>query len=152
MRRTLAPLFMALAMTSAACDLIGVPEPPLHACTEIGCESAVAFNLDADLVNGVEYRLDACVEDDCATETIEVPEGQGVVGQRVGRFDLGTDADRVLFLLPEADYSGPHEVSLRVTAADGSVAVELIATTEFDRQQPNGPDCPPVCWFAEINA
>ena len=154
MLRICAPILTAVALTASACDVIRPPiDPPIQACTEIGCESAVAFHLGVDLVNGVEYLLEACVDDDCSSETVTVPDGPGgVVGTRVGRFDVATDADRVNFLIPDGDYSGAHDVFLRVTAADGSLTAEIEALTVFEQSRPNGPGCPPVCWFAEVFA
>lgn len=151
-RHRLLALIAGLVIGLAGCDLLGLPtpQPPIRACTEIGCESAVAFHLDLDLETGVEYRLEACVDADCAAETVEVPAAAGF-GHRTVTFDVSTEEDRVLFLLPDGDFPGQHRVSLRVTGSDGS-ASDVQALVEFERNQPNGPGCPPVCWFAEIFA
>jgi hypothetical protein len=140
----LAVFIASLGIGLAGCELLGLP----IACTEIGCESAVSFHLDIDLQTGIEYRLEACVDESCATESLNVPAGSSL-GHRAGQFDVSTEDDRVLFLLPEGEFPGEHRVSLRVSGPDG-VLTDHQALVEFQRNQPNGPGCPPVCWFAEV--
>lgn len=149
-----AAVLATAALVLTACGLVPEPDRPPQACTGIGCESAVAFNLSVDLEPGVEYRVEACLDDRCATETIAVPDADdepGATGRRVGQIDLSTADDRILLVLPEDDYGGEHRASLRVvTTADDELNVAAEEVTAFERQQPNGPGCPPVCWFAEV--
>jgi hypothetical protein len=69
----------------------------------------------------------------------------------VGSFIIDAETDRVTLRLPEGDYSGMHAVSLTLGGADVE-PVEIEAETDFERGQPNGPDCPPICWRAIIRA
>lgn len=154
LRRALA-VGVASMTLAVGCSLPGGAEPPGGvACTMIGCESAVAFQLSADLENGVRYRVQACLEGLCEAETVEVPVGGaegGAVARRVGSIDLGTETNRILLILPEGEFGGARRVSLRVVDERGDVLVDAEAVAELERQQPNGPNCPPVCWFAELD-
>jgi hypothetical protein len=47
------------------------------------------------------------------------------------------------------DYGGAHEVSLTLAGTDG-LTVDVDATAEFERGQPNGPGCEPICWQATV--
>lgn len=122
------------------------------ACTQIGCESAITFLVPHDLVAEESYEVEACVGVRCSTETLEVPApAHGpYVGVDAGDITLMIDTDRVLLRLPEQDWSGTHEVSLVVRDASGTILTDAETETDFERQQPNGPDCPPTCWFAEV--
>lgn len=122
-------------------------------CTQAGCESQVIFHLTADLRNGVAYDVEACLDDDCSTATIEVPVVGGdepFTGLEEGGILLLTDSDEIHLTLPEGDYGGAHRVSLDVRTSDGDVVVTVDEQTDFERYRPNGPLCEPVCWLAEV--
>jgi hypothetical protein len=150
MRRSRWPA-IGLLLILAACLAPPVPEapegPPL-ACTLIGCESQLEFELSGDLVRGESYEIEACVDGDCTTETVQLPDSGFVMG---GAFTLDADRDTVALRLLGADYNGTHTVSLSVTGDGGPVA-EVETETDFERSQPNGPGCEPVCWHATVRA
>lgn len=123
-------------------------------CTDIGCGSQVVFWTDADLQATVAYDVEACVDDVCESATLEVPEdrvAEGVVPSiEVGALGLETDRDVVYFGLPDGNWSGSHQFSLVIRDAAGTIVADITQTGRFERMQPNGPDCPPVCWMADI--
>ncbi len=133
---------MSLAL--AGCGLL----PPI-ACTDAGCESGVRFTLDDDLVTGTEYRVVACVDDQCVEGTLEVgPDSDGTDGPL--SLVVGADSDTVFYRLDERQVSGTHAVSLTVRTADGELLAGWEGTAEFVRMQPNGPNCEPTCWLADV--
>ena len=120
-------------------------------CTAVGCDSGVEFRLDADLVAETEYRIAVCVDDRCAERSMEVPPPADgpFTGTSSGPIRLDVDRNVVFYSLEDTDLSGRHRVSLTVQGPLGELhSWEGIA--EFDRSQPNGPMCEPVCWFARI--
>lgn len=139
---------LAVGFMIAACDALDVPPFPPVECTLIGCDSQVVFEIPGDLEAGRTYDVEACVDQRCETVTVEIqPQGVGLAGS----FLVDAATDRVTLSLPEGDYSGIHAVALTLTGADVE-PIEFEADTEFERGQPNGPDCPPVCWRAIIRA
>lgn len=121
-------------------------------CDGMGCSSQVSFRLSADLRAGAAYMVEACADEHCRSETLTVPD-DGTVGIGSEGLWLDTDSDEItLELPPGADWEGTHAVSLRVVAKDGEVAADMTGDVDFERLQPNGPDCPPVCWLAKAAA
>jgi hypothetical protein len=118
----------------------------------------VTFSLGYDLEAGEPYLVEACVDDFCRTETLEVPEARdsaALASVEVGDLGLQTDMDIVYLALPdedEGDWSGTHSTSLTVREAESRVVAEHEGEAHFERLQPNGPNCPPVCWTAEVHA
>ena len=123
------------------------PTEHLGACTLIGCESQVIIEIDYDLRPGREYSVEACVGGECERALIRVPRGNGVA--TIGNLVVSPVDDVVTLLLHGDDYSGSHAVSLLVeSSVQGSILVE--EEVEFERTQPNGPGCEPVCWIATV--
>ena len=141
-------MLLILAACLAPPVPVDPPEGPPIACTLIGCESQMEFELSADLLRGEAYDIEACVDGDCTSETVQIPDSGFVIG---GAFTLDADRDTVTIRLIGEDYSGSHTVSLSVTGEVGPVA-EVEVDTEFERSQPNGPGCEPVCWHATVRA
>lgn len=125
--------------------------PPI-ASTAAGCESGVRFTLDQDLVAETEYRVTACVDDRCAERTLEVPppDDGPFTGVTDGPIGLFVDTDSIFYSLDQLELSGKHRVTLTVQGADGELLAEWGGTPEFERTQPNGPNCEPTCWLAEV--
>ncbi|MGH8946071.1 MAG: hypothetical protein ACRDVL_07980 [Acidimicrobiia bacterium] len=120
--------------------------PPV-ACTEIGCESTVEFELSDALRQDRSYEIEACADTFCRSVDIST----GFTGGRVQ--ELEVRPDRILLILPDADYAGRHHVSLVLRDAEsGEVLAQIDQDVGFERRQPNGPNCPPVCWFAQVAA
>ncbi|MGH8936044.1 MAG: hypothetical protein ACRDXD_07240 [Acidimicrobiia bacterium] len=143
-----------LLVTSAAVLLTScrgpLPENTLPmACTQIGCESTVEFELPDSIREDRSYEIEACADTFCRSETVDIP--RGFTGRQLG--ELSVELERILLILPEADYAGRHRVSLVVRDAEsGEVLAQAEHDVEFERRQPNGPNCPPVCWFARVAA
>ena len=118
------------------------------ACRLIGCENRIEFQLSGDLQRGETYRIETCVDEACASATISIPDSGFVLA---GPFTIDADGNTVTVRLLGSDYSGAHSVSLHVNGPSGPVA-EVETEVEFDRLQPNGPGCEPVCWHATVRA
>ena len=145
----LVPLFLLSAVVMGTSGCSGD-----EGCTVIGCDSQVVFWTDADLQATVAYEGEACVDDVCESATLQVPEDRvadGVVPSiEVGSLGLETDRDVVYFGLPDRDWSGAHQFSVVISDAAGAILADMSQPGRFERMQPNGPDCPPVCWMADI--
>ncbi|MGH2401859.1 MAG: hypothetical protein ACRDE6_04045 [Candidatus Limnocylindria bacterium] len=144
---------IATVLLLVACDALGVPplgEPRI--CTQVGCESGVHFKLDVDLVAEVAYEVSACVDDICDEGILEVPPPADgpFTGTSDGALTIATDTDSISYSLGDLDASGRHRVSITVRSESGDVIAEFDGEAEFERTQPNGPGCEPVCWLAEI--
>lgn len=151
MRRTGFLASLGFGLILAACVAPPVPDGPFIACTLIGCESQVAFEVGTDIVSGETYEVEACIDGECESATVVVPPAQGAaMGAGVsGSLMLDPQQDLVTLRLPGADYSGTHSVSLTMAGPDGQLT-EMAADTEFERSQPNGQGCEPVCWQAIV--
>ena len=140
-------IFLMVIVTS--CDALDVP-PAGHdgGCTLIGCDSQVLFELDADLVAGAVYEVETCIDRACERAEIQMP-APGVGS--AGALTIDPFADSVAVLLPEGDYAGMHTVALTIS---GTLLgrIEIETEIQFERTQPNGPNCPPVCWQAIVKA
>ena len=123
------------------------------ACTLIGCESQVVFEVGGvtDIMSGATYEVEACIDGACESATVDIPPAQGqAMGAGVGgELMLDPAQDVVVLRLSAGDYSGMHTVSLALTGPDGQ-RVEVESDTEFERAQPNGPGCEPICWQATV--
>ena len=53
-------------------------------------------------------------------------------------------------MLHGGDYRGTPLVFLIVRDSTGANLAEAEEEADFERQQPNGPGCPPGCWFARV--
>ena len=125
------------------------------ACTLIGCESQVVFELGdiTDIRSGATYEVEACVDGTCESTSVEVPPAQGgAMGAGMnGSLLVDPQQDLVSVRLGPGDYSGLHTVSLTLVAPNGQL-IEIESDTEFERSQPNGPGCEPICWQAIVRA
>jgi hypothetical protein len=147
MRRSVATI-LTICFMIAACDALNVPPFAPVECTLIGCDSLVVFEIPADLEASRTYDVEVCIDQRCESAAVEVPpRGVGLVGS----FMVDAATDVLTMSLPEGDYSGVHAVSLTLNGADLE-PVQIEVETEFERGQPNGPGCPPICWRAIIRA
>ena len=126
-----------------------------HACTEIGCTSGVTFELGAqsalfELDQPVQVR--ACIESDCTVDTVTATTGgSGFFSSTQGHFELDLMNDRLIYRTQNAQIGeGPKTVSLELTREGTAVLDEARANVIFDRLQPNGPGCEPVCWNTTV--
>ena len=147
--RTVTVTLALLALLMGGCLAPPVPDDPAASreCTLIGCESQITFNLPVDLEPGQRYELEACVDGDCNSATLTLSDrGFGTSGP----FVIPAAGNAVNVLLLGDDYSGLHQVSLTVIGPGGQVARIADEAVEFERVQPNGPGCEPVCWQATV--
>jgi hypothetical protein len=101
-------------------------------CTLEGCDTAVAVTHNQRLESGT-YDAEVCVGETCTTRQYEV-----------------TDATRpidVQVSFGDAQFSSVEVVTVTVKDQAGSVVVAGEEEVHFERSQPNGWRCPPVCWF-----
>jgi hypothetical protein len=120
------------------------------ACTEIGCTSAVVFNVSEDLVAGETYEVEACAADVCRSARLSVPRGDDVVSVTADGLELFPERDQVRLDLPNDDDGRTRTVMLTITDESGDRIVDATAEADFEQQRPNGPDCPPVCWVGQV--
>jgi len=151
-RPFVAIVLMALGLTASGCNWVDDAPDDGPICTLIGCESHVRFELTAlDLEPGSTYDVEVCLDDRCESATVDIPgldAGPGAAGGD-GSIILDPTGDTIVLVLPDGDYGGRHAASLRLVGPDGE-NVELDGPIEFERLQPNGPDCAPVCWQAVV--
>lgn len=121
-------------------------------CTLIGCESGVNFDLTDPLEPGQEFHASACVGDICREASGTVPErgcttesDLAVCGPQSG----GTD---VHLSLPSGTYDETYDVRFELISGSGETLAEADVSVDFQRSQPNGPNCGPVCWGASVPA
>lgn len=144
--RVLRPALVLVMLVASACA------GPFAAgsCTEIGCDSAVVFDLSYDVVAGGTYDVEACAAELCRSDTIRVPAGDDVVSVRGDGLELLPRHDQVRLVLPGGDDGHTRTVSLTITDGSDARIVETTAEADFEEQRPNGPNCPPVCWVARV--
>lgn len=141
---------VVLALSLAGCGLVPGPGDEVG-CTLIGCDSQVVFELDdGELVPGRAYELEACLDDRCETTTVELPaHGTAIAG--ADGLTASAEEDVVALILPDGDFPGVHTAQLRIRDAGGDGTLfEAAVEVELERTQPNGPNCPPVCWQAVV--
>jgi hypothetical protein len=105
-------------------------------CTLAGCDTAVLVTHNQRLDTGT-YNAEVCVGDTCATRQYEVT-------------DPDSPRREVQVSFGDAQFSGNETVTLTVTDQAGSVVLTAEDEVQFERSQPNGWRCPPVCWFGEM--
>ena len=146
---------VAFAVLLVSCEALlpitPSPNGDAVACTLIGCDSQVIFELDTDIESGITYDVTACVDGACEEARVEVPpvnDGAVPAGQ-TDNIVISPDDDVVAYVLHGNDFSGSHIVSLSLDAP-GLPSVRVEESVEFERSQPNGPRCEPVCWTATV--
>lgn len=118
---------------------------PLLVCTEIGCQS--------ELVLVVQGPAD-----------ISEVSGQVIVGSQVFTVDCDGDSspavtcegDRLILLLDDGVGGGEVQWSLSSDGRDsggggGGYAGDGTVTPDWTVEQPNGEECPPTCYIAEVS-
>lgn len=134
-------------------------------CTEIGCDSLLTIELtEVDITPEAIYDVEICVDDVCATETVTIDQrhpGTGEIQRGESPRAQGTldrymiiwaEDDHIDYYLPEADYDSSASVTFTITNSDGDVLARTDgpADVPLERSQPNGPGCPPVCFFGRM--
>lgn len=153
-RRQLLTPFNAAALILPVAALALASLSGCENCTDEGCGSQVAFHLDSDLEPDRTYVLNACVDDVCQSDTLQVPQedDSGIIpAQEAGGMGMDIESDVVyLALSPDEDWSGTHSITLSITDGGDSVVTDHESMTAFTRVQPNGPNCSPTCWEAQV--
>ncbi|MGB9358416.1 MAG: hypothetical protein WCC01_07655 [Acidimicrobiia bacterium] len=134
-------------------------------CNEEGCDSVLTIELsEVDITPNATYDVEICLNGDCATEpiTIDVPHpGTGQIdrgeserspGTLAGWILMWVEGDYIEYHLPEGEYGESALVAFTLMDAKGSVLAQTGEATEvpLERLQPNGPECPPVCFVGRI--
>ena len=116
-----------LALSLAGCDVFA------PACTEIGCYSGVSVTFATP--PQVAHRVELLVEGDA--------------GESPAAYECTLDGGcpPVFF----RDFRRTGSVRVRVTTAAGTTTTEPQSLV-YVRTQPNGPDCPPTCFIATVEA
>lgn len=139
-RRPISVTIFARASGSALLGLLlgGCGGLRATSCTDIGANSGIAFEFDEVLAAhpGESLQVEACVEDTC--DTLEVGRHKPQHGLMLGQ-DLVTD-------------DSPVPITLTVTNRQGDTVYEGGLTANPVKLQPNGPDCPPTAWSAQVFA
>lgn len=111
---------------SAGRDSAGAPPAEEIACTAIGCVSGLRMRIEG--VTGAIERVEAW------------PLGETRVTYTVRCTGLLPCTGEVFF----PDWT-PDRVALRVVLRDGATFAQEEAIPQYQRSQPNGPQCDPVC-------
>jgi len=158
----ISPTTLAVTGTTAP-DTTATSDPRF--CTEVGCDSYLEIELaEVDIIPEATYDVEICVNDICATEivTIDVRHpGTGEIehgasprtrGSLDGYMVVWAEDDHIDYYLPEADYDSSASVTFTLTNSDGDVLARTDgpADVPLERSQPNGPGCPPVCFFGRM--
>ena len=117
--RAIVLVILALA---AACSSSNSSSQPPQVCTKIGCESGLRVELGGAPAG--PFRVEVQAAGGGAARVFECPAGQ--------RCEIAFFADFT-----------PEEATIRVTAGGRTTARTVRPT--YERVQPNGPGCPPVC-------
>lgn len=119
-------------------------------CTLIGCESGVNFDLDDPLEPGQEFRASACVGDICREASGTVPERGCTTESDLVVCTPQSGGTDIHLRLPDGTYDKTYDVRFELTSGSGETLAEADVPVDFQRSQPNGPDCDPVCWTASV--
>jgi len=137
---------------------------PGRMCTAAGCDSLLTIELtDVDVQPEETYDVEVCVDDRCAVETITIDirhpgtgevtrgESERTPGTVEGWMLVWAEDDRVEYYLPSHDYGDVARVSFALSDATGNVLASISdVEVPLERSQPNGPDCPPVCFWGRL--
>jgi hypothetical protein len=110
----------------------GAPETPtVRACTEIGCSDGLIFDLIGDVPAEFDFLL-------------MTPAGADIAAQCPAGGELvRCQGDQVV-----VDGFAPEELTVRITWEAGDFVKTF--TPAYEKVQPNGPGCPPVCQQATV--
>lgn len=130
-----------------------VPRP----CAQAGCDSQVTFifpRFTAMLNRYASLTVEACLDNRCAQGVLPTGRCQGE-GDLLVTSGLGCRSDAIIYHLAPSQEdlaaSSRHTATLTIVAQDKTILLlEEVERVSFTRVQPNGPDCPPTCYQADI--
>lgn len=109
-------------------------------CTLIGCAGGVTIEFP-QLPPGGNYEVQLSLPSG-ETKTLRCGEETNQVA-----FEMVCSENEVFFALPN-DFPPPDTIMVTVTLAGEKVSREF--SPEYEKFQPNGEDCPPICYNATI--
>ena len=153
----------SLVALLAALSITGCETP----CTDIGCAGDTRFDIvtsDPSTLTGATVTI--CVDNQCASAILVMPTAEGgdgattqlsgnLVGAQCKSVLDGDQAVDVVGRLPaplEPTTKTSAVYTATLTAADGTVIVsrQWTATYRDSGVRPNGPDCSPTCFVADL--
>jgi hypothetical protein len=111
------------------------PADEVHVCTAVGCDSLVTVDLRAYRAeHPYLHRFVVCVDGRCRRTHWK----RHLRGEAVNRVSVGGDGER--------------SVSIKVVGYDarGRKRFRKVGTAFLRKVQPNGPECEPTCFFANV--
>jgi hypothetical protein len=117
------------ATPAPAPDAVPAPEPPMQACTRIGCEDGWSVEIGEGVVLPETYTIRVVVDD--AVVASRTCSSAQPCGAQV--FLAGVTAE---------------EAQLEIVG--GAEPLRWTVRPEYSVVQPNGPDCPPTCTQARV--
>lgn len=145
MRRFLLLLLFVLMLGVAACRTESLPSADQltgqRGCTEIGCSSGLTVRL----VGNVPDAFTIAAQRPGQPPIVAIcPEGRITVPDREAGASAICQPDGVFF-----DNFTPEEVEIVVRVGQSNNVSRLVKPT-YEKVQPNGPGCPPVCEQAVV--
>lgn len=133
----IAPLLVAAILTACACSAVG-------------CDNRIRFLPELDLQRGMDYEVEACLDERCEHATLNVDGPATQTADVEGALTLWEDADRVELAIGDGDFGGSHAVSFVILDSAGVTIAEFAGEVELTPSQPNGAFCQPTCWSAQV--
>lgn len=130
-------LFINGSLLLIACSSLNPPK----ICTLIGCLGGISIDIP-DLQAGAEYQV-RLLTPSGNVETVTCGNGNESVP-----FDTSCTASGAFFAL-EADIAPPETITIEVIIDGVTYSREF--QPEYEKSQPNGAGCSPVCYSASIN-
>lgn len=148
---------LALLVLGVGCALEKSPE---RACTQLGCGYIATFDVIStqDVPSLQRSWLRVCIAARCVSVAVPTLPGsslaRGAFTLRCDTVDAGGryDVSAVIDQSPEVTGLMVGDIyTLSLTAADGALLVgKSWVATSYMENDPNGPDCGPHCWYADL--
>ena len=131
----LVPLLVVCIFLLTACASV----LPAKMCTLVGCSGGLSIDIK-DLPSGADYQV-----------SVTLPSGETIT-QVCGdtpenSFEKSCNTSGV-FIALQPDVSPPESVKIEVVMNGRTYSQEF--TPEYEKFQPNGEDCSPICYSADI--
>lgn len=134
--------------TAPPSPVSSAPVTPVITCTAVGCSSVVVVDL-LDLPGDFDQRATVCIDLVCTHP--EFVDGASIGERLPGEPfpDSWTSGGAPFVMVPAPD---SHITTVRVTVLDsaGETMIDDAITAPLTEHQPNGPGCPPTCWYVRV--